>query len=669
MFDFFFQPITKYVTISDFTHKLIKKRCAGDRVIDLLFHLPSYFINRVSDIENFEEKNKLTLLVKIIDHIIPKHKSTPYKILGEVKNTEISIIYFNYKSYFLKKLLPIGGVFTVSGDAKKTKDGIQMVHPDAIDSPKMLQRYIGPEAVYPLTERLSNRTMLYVINTLLEKIPSFTDWIPEHIRKKHNLINFSDAIQQLHKTKNMDESCLEKNPAKFRLAIDELLANQIKFRQVRSNFNCELPKDLYSDGSMISKLNLPFELTEDQKKCLIDIKNDLASDKYMNRLIQGDVGSGKTIVAFISILIMIENNFQAVFLAPTEILAMQHYNTISKLSENLGLKIDIMLGSNRKIRDQQIDRLQSGETQILIGTHAIFEDEIDFCNLGLAIIDEQHRFGVMQRLKLVKKCKYPNVLAMSATPIPRTLLLGIYGDLDVSTIKSKPKGRRPIETIVMNVSKIDDLVNRLKNVDSQIYWICPVIDESERLVDITTRYEYLNKIFFEDIGILHGKMKPQLKNDIMNDFKKNKFKLLVSTTVIEVGVDIPNANVIVIEHAERFGLAQLHQLRGRVGRGSAPSYCILLYHYPVSNIGKQRLQLMKSTDDGFILSEEDLKLRGAGDILGKDQSGFDALKFSDFSENYDLIKIAEEIADNIDINSNSSMMLCDLFRRIDYGTA
>jgi len=665
MSDFLLQPIRNHVKISDFTHKLIKKLCRGDRVVDILFHLPSSIVNRVGNIESFSENDKLTLVVKITDHIIPRYKSSPYKIFGTAENREITIIYFNYNANYLRKILPIGGVFTISGDAKKTNEGIQMAHPDDIDSPNTLKHYIGAEAVYPLTAKLSNHTMRYVINSLLIKIPSISEWIPEHIVKKYHLMSFRDAIRLLHKPKNIND-LRSKSPAKIRLAIDELLANQIKLKKIRNTFNSHLSANFCSNGSIIDKLNLPFELTEDQKKCLDDIKKDLASDRQMNRLIQGDVGSGKTIVAFISMLIAIENGFQTALLAPTEILTVQHYNTISKLSENLGLKIDIMLSSNRKIRNEQIEKLRSGETQILIGTHAILEDEIEFKKLGLIVIDEQHRFGVMQRLKLIKKCKYPNVLAMSATPIPRTLLLGIYGDLNVSTIKTKPAGRKPIETVVMNVSKVDELVERLKQIDSQIYWVCPVIEESEKLVDISTRCEYLNKVFPEnEVRILHGKMKSQEKDEIMSDFKKNKFKLLVSTTVIEVGVDIPNANVIVIEHAERFGLAQLHQLRGRVGRDIDSSYCVLLYHNPVSDVGKQRLQLMKNTGDGFVLSEEDLKLRGAGDILGKDQSGFDILKFSDFSENYEFIKIAQEIVDEIDINSNTSVILCNLFRRIN----
>ncbi|GHT97370.1 hypothetical protein FACS1894126_1300 [Alphaproteobacteria bacterium] len=455
-------------------------------------------------------------------------------------------------------------------------------------------------------------------------------------------------------------------PARKRIAIDELLANQIRLRQIRKSMEEHASGIVTENGNLTGKLKLPFELTPDQINCLSDIRRDLASAKPMNRLIQGDVGSGKTIVAFISMLIIIENGFQAVLLAPTEILAMQHYTTMKNLAKDLGINIDIMLGSNRRIRAKQIENLKNNTTQLLIGTHAVLENDIEFSNLGLVVIDEQHRFGVMQRARVIKKCHYTNVLAMSATPIPRTLLLGCYGDLDASTIKTKPVGRKPIETSVIGVSKINDLVARLKDIDSQIYWVCPVIEESEELTDVTTRCEYLNSVFSaQDVKSLHGKMKPKEKDDIINSFKSGEFKVLVSTTVIEVGVDIPNANVMVIEHAERFGLSQLHQLRGRVGRGTDSSYCVLLYHTPVSKVGRERLNLMRDTTDGFLLSEEDLKLRGAGDILGKEQSGFNSLRFSEFTDNSSLIEIAEEITNTMDLQSEDTAFLCDMFNRIE----
>lgn len=667
MHNFFFESIKKFVNLSEFNYKLIKKKALGDRVIDILFQFPISVINRCDDIEKWNNKDKLSIIVKITEHIIPRYKSSPYKILGLCKNELITINYFNSNSYFLKKLLPVNQTFLISGDAKRTPDGnIQISHPDIIDSPHTLKYHTGTEAVYPLTARLTNRIMRYVVTSLIKKMPSIPEWIPEHLMHKYNLIGFTDALRQIHTPTNINDIISLENPAKKRIAIDELLANQIKLHQMRKLYSACPSFEIKENGSLINKLNLSFKLTEDQQQCLNEIKKDLRSQKQMNRLLQGDVGSGKTIVAFISMLIVIENNMQVALLAPTEILAIQHYNTICSLSDNLGINIDIMLSSNRKIRQQQIEKLRSSETQILIGTHAILEDTIEFANLGLVVIDEQHRFGVMQRLQLIEKCQYPNVLAMSATPIPRTLLLGCYGDLDISTIKTKPADRKPIETTVISISKIDELAHRLQQTDSQIYWVCPVIEESENLIDVTTRYEYLKNIFPpNEIQILHGKMKSSEKDAIINGFKRNEFKILVSTTVIEVGIDIPNANFIVIEHAERFGLAQLHQLRGRVGRGKDASHCILLYHFPISNIGKQRLQLLKSTNDGFFISEEDLKMRGAGDILGKAQSGFDTLRFSDFSSNYELVKIADEIANSIDVNSETTQFLCNLFNRID----
>ncbi|MDR0677626.1 MAG: ATP-dependent DNA helicase RecG [Holosporaceae bacterium] len=664
MNNFLVQPFKNFLKASQFTEKLLEKCCLGSRVIDILFHFPVSVQNRSGDINNFKDKEKLTVILKIIDHAAPRYKSSIYKVFGETTNGDIiTIRYFNYNSAFIRRSLPIGEIFVVSGVAQRTMEGIQITHPDVIASSNMLQYYIGPELIYPLISKLQNRTVQYAVSSLLKAMPEIPDWVTAETISKNNLMTFTQALKTIHNPRSfVDESLFAS--AKKRIAIDELLVNQIRLKQMRESIsNCKT-KPLISNGDLLEKLVLPFDLTVDQKSCLEDIKKDLSSGKPMNRLIQGDVGSGKTIVAFIAMLIALENKVQATFLVPTEILATQHFESIRKMSENLGIKIDIILSSNRRRRSEQIKKLKNGETQILIGTHALFEDNIEFGKLGLVIIDEQHRFGVMQRLSLIKKCQYPNILAMSATPIPRTLLLGFYRDLDVSTIKTKPEGRKIIKTTVIGVSKINDLIARLREINSQIYWICPVIEESETLMDINTRYEYITSHFSRnDVFILHGKMKMQEKDEIICRFKKGEFKILISTTVVEVGVNILNANVIVIEHAERFGLAQLHQLRGRVGRGNEKAYCVLLYHSPLSNIGKKRLQLMKTVTDGFLLSEEDLKLRGAGDILGKEQSGFNSLRFSDFSNNYDLIKIAEEISRKI--NPNNIKFLSDIFKRLN----
>lgn len=659
------RPLRNFIQLSEYSYRLIKKCCGGDRVADVLLHFPTGICKRSSDIKNFANGEKLTVIVKIIDHVVPQYKNRPYKIIGQTITEDIiTIIYFNYRVPYLRKLLPIGGTFTVSGNASRDYGEVKIIHPDVVTKPDQFRYHLGVEPIYPLVGNLTNRTLQYVIGSCLKIIPKNSDWLSDDIRKKYELQGFAESLFAIHHPKE-ESDLFVLNTFRKRIAIDELLANQIRLKQIRKNQQEKKTPIFETTGVILNRLKLPFDLTDDQKQCLEDIKSDLRSGKPMNRLLQGDVGSGKTIVAFITMLIALENGLQVALLAPTEILAWQHFETIQKLSENLNLEIDIMLSSNRKARKRQIRELLDGTTQILIGTHAILEENIELQNLGLVIIDEQHKFGVIQRLKLIDKSIYPNILSMSATPIPRTLLLGCYGNIDVSTIKNKPKGRLSAETIVVSEKKIDELIERLKNIDSQIYWVCPVIEESERLTDVNTRCDYLKKAFSsKEVEVLHGKMKSFEKDQIISRFKNNEFKLLVSTTVIEVGVDIPNANVIVIEHAERFGLAQLHQLRGRVGRGNQQSYCVLLYHFPISDIGKKRLQLMKESTDGFFLSEEDLKLRGAGDILGKEQSGFRLLRFSDFSDNYSLVKIANDISNLVDINSPKISYLCDIFNRI-----
>ncbi|MBE6447498.1 MAG: ATP-dependent DNA helicase RecG [Alphaproteobacteria bacterium] len=659
------RPIRNFIKLSDYSYKLIKKCCGGDRMIDLLFHFPSGVMKRASDISNFSARDKLTVVITITDHVPPSYRGKPYKIIGQTNNGDIvTVIYFNYRVPYLIKTFPINSTLTISGSAERTYDGIQISHPDIIAPAEHFKYYVGTEPIYPLTGNLSNKTLKFTIHSLLKFIPKDFDYLQSDVREKFQLPGFYDSLHGIHYPKSEADLTLS-SAFRRRIAIDELLANQIRFTQLRNTLTLSSALSFSKNGSILNRLILPFELTEDQVLCLKEIEDDLKSDKAMNRLIQGDVGSGKTVVAFISMLIAIENGLQVAMLAPTEILAWQHFETIQKLSDGLNLDIDVMLSSNRKARKRQIKDLLDGTTQILVGTHAMLEENIEFRNLGLIVIDEQHRFGVMQRFALIKKCKYPNILAMSATPIPRTLLLGCYGDLDVSIIKQKPSGRMPIETAVISTEKIESLIARLKNMNTQIFWVCPVIDESDSLVDVNTRCEYLQKSFAEnDVKVLHGKMKSVEKDRIMESFKNNEFKLLVSTTVIEVGVDIPNANVMVIEHAERFGLAQLHQLRGRVGRGKEQAYCVLIYHFPVSKIGQQRLQLMKSTDNGFILSEEDLKLRGAGDVLGKEQSGFNSLRFSDFSDNYSLIERAEQISKVINIDSEDVKNLCEIFNRV-----
>lgn len=659
MYDILLRPLKEVVPLSDFARKAAEKCFGGNRVIDALFHFPSSVIIRSGDHNNF--RDKLTLVINVTDHIVPHFSKSPYKIIGQTDDgVVVIIVYFHYHAAYLRKTFAIGSTLTISGSAQKQHNEIIFTHPDCIGSPSLAAHYIGPEAIYPATAKLSNKTIRYIIKSCLKLLPQMPEWIPQ----EYSYISFSDAVREIHSPKSTKDISIT-HPARYRIALDELLANQIRLKKLRDTIKNHISPKITPTNALVRYLELPFDLTADQQQCLEEIKQDLVSGKPMNRLIQGDVGSGKTIVAFIAMLILVENNAQAALLAPTEILACQHFKTMLGFAHHLGINIDLMISHNRKIRQVQLDDLMTGKTNILVGTHAILEDNIQFQRLGLVVIDEQHRFGVEQRLKFIEKTNYPNILSMSATPIPRTLLLGCYGDLDVSIIKHKPATRKDISTVVIGVNRITELITRMQNFDGQIFWVCPVIEESETLTNVNSRCEFLRQYFgLENVGILHGKMKSQEKDDIMKDFRDKKFKILVATVVIEVGIDIPNANMIVIEHAERFGLAQLHQLRGRVGRGSADAYCVLLYHYPVSEIARTRLNILKTTSNGFEISEQDLKLRGAGDILGKEQSGFTALKFSDFANNSDIISQASEIAAHMQ-EDESTKLLCNIFRRID----
>lgn len=655
-------PFKQFVTLSNFSLKLMEKCCGGNRVIDALFHLPSSLSFRSGDVNNFT--GKLTVVAQIMEHIPPRTRGGAYRISAQTTDgIPVTILYFHFVTGYLKKTLPVGGKFTISGDAQRKFNEIIITHPEIITSPNLFKNYVGAEAIYPLTAKLSNKTVRYVIKSLLKIMPTVPEWIPN--TEDYGLLSFNDALQKAHNPHSF-EDLSPTSPARFRLALDELLANQIQLKKLRNSVKSHKSPIFSATNEFLNQLHLPFELTKDQSKCLQDIMLDFISGRPMNRLIQGDVGSGKTVVAFMAMLIVLENYAQVAFLAPTEILALQHYNTLLALGKDIDITIDFMSSQNRKHRSVQVERLQSGETQIIVGTHALLEEGITFKKLGLVVIDEQHRFGVLQRLSLIEKTQYPNVLSMSATPIPRTMLLGAYGDLDVSTIKTKPALRKPVTTTVIGIGKIEELVSRLKEYESQIYWVCPVIEESETLTTVYARCDYLRQNFpHDEVQILHGKMNAAEKESIMQRFRNNEFKILVSTVVIEVGVDIPNANMIIIEHAERFGLAQLHQLRGRVGRGDVAAHCVLLYHNPVSAIGKKRLQIMKETSDGFLISEEDLQLRGAGDILGKNQSGFSMLKFSDFATNSAIIEMASKTSEEIPIDSVHIKLLCDLFNRID----
>ena len=524
---------------------------------------------------------------------------------------------------------------------------LQMAQPDYIVDAAFPERMPLIETVYPLTAGITNKMLNKHIGQALQSLPDLPEWLDENMLKKEKFLSFKQSLWQAHHPQKY-EDLLPDTRIRCRLAYDELLANQLSLAIVRQRLKKQKGRSLSASGNLKQKLlqNLPFELTSAQKRAIAEIENDMQSDYRMLRLLQGDVGSGKTIVALITMLNAVECGYQAAIMAPTEILAQQHYESISALCDKIGVKTALLTGSIKdKTRKQLLEDLASGNIQILIGTHALFTEDVTFKDLAYIIVDEQHRFGVKQRLSLSQKGYLCDVLVMTATPIPRTLVLTQYGDMEYSKIDELPAGRKPVTTTVIPLTKIHDMVaaleRRLKD-GTQAYWVCPLVEESEKtdLSAATERYESLQKIFGVSVGLIHGRMKESEKNAVMEEFKNGKLKLLVSTTVIEVGVNVPAATVMIVEHAERFGLAQLHQLRGRIKRGNQASSCILMYGYPLSDISRRRLNTMKQTEDGFIIAEEDLKLRGGGEILGTRQSGFNNFRLADLSIHSNLLQIA-----------------------------
>ena len=489
---------------------------------------------------------------------------------------------------------------------------------------------------------------------ILNNLPNFNEWIETSILNKYKFKGWNEVVKNLHNPS--DDSIKHKNLLRRRLAFDELLSHQLAIGIMR-NFN-QKKKGLKitSENKTLNKFysNLDFQLTNSQNNVIKEILQDLGSTNQMIRLLQGDVGSGKTIVALISMIKVFESNFQSALMVPTTILAFQHYENIINLLKNSKINVLVLTGKDKgKERKEKLDQIANGKADIIIGTHALIQDTVKFNNLGLAVIDEQHRFGVYQRMVFNHKNHKPNILVMSATPIPRTLTLAAYGDMKESKLIEKPLGRKPIITSSLSLKKENQLIDRIKekikNSSSKFYWVCPLIEESEEL-DLKAaeeRYKILKKYFKNKVLLMHGRLSEIEKEEIMTKFKNEDYKILVSTTVIEVGVDIPSATTIVIEHAERFGLAQLHQLRGRVGRNDIQSYCILLHKDNIGEISKQRIDIMKQTNDGFKIAEEDLKIRGPGEILGKKQSGSPSFYVADLSFDYDLLEDAKIMVEDI----------------------
>ena len=648
-----FADINTLKGVGERTHKLLANLVNGDKIVNLLWHLPSNIIDRTYSprLNNVIAGRICTIAVKVVEHIPPKTSKQPYRVIVEDETDQLTLIFFKVYAQSITKALPIGSTRVISGKPESFNGQLQMPHPDYIVRPEEIAKVLGMETVYPLTAGITNKMMGKYMQQVLAKLPNFSEWLDDKFLAQQRWCSFNDAIIKIHNPKcltDLDISSAERT----RLAYDELLANQLALALVRKKIKKQKGRILCGNGELRKKTldKLPFNLTQAQQNVLEEIYNDQGQPYRMLRLLQGDVGSGKTIVALLSMLNAVECNSQAAIMAPTEILAKQHLETVKPLCENIGVKVALLTGKTKtKERKEIIDKLQNGDIDILIGTHALFQEGVIFKDLAFVVVDEQHRFGVHQRLALSEKGNMADILVMTATPIPRTLVLTAYGDMEYSKIDQVPEGRKPVDTRVLPLTKLNEVAEALKRkieTGTQAYWVCPLVEESEKsdLAAAEERFSSLQKIFGDKVGLVHGKMKEKDKDAVMERFKNGEIKLLVATTVIEVGVNVPQATIMIIEHAERFGLAQLHQLRGRIKRGFEASTCMLMYNYPLSETAKERLNIMRDSEDGFMIAEKDLELRGGGEILGTKQSGFINFKIANMEVHKNLLHIANQDA-------------------------
>jgi ATP-dependent DNA helicase RecG len=606
----------------------------GDAIaLDVLMHMPVGIVDRrrMEGIAHTFVGHTATLRIHIDRHVAPPPRGNATKrhvVFAHDETGEIQLVYFGAQGNWVEKLLPVGEQRFVSGTIGFFNGEKQMTHPDYVVDVADFETMPLVEPVYPLTHGLTTKALTKLVRTILDSLPELPDWIAPARLEQFRWPSFREAMVKVHAPADPADSELW-GLARMRLAYDEYLAGQLALLIVRSTLVAPRGIARSFTGEITSRVRaaLPFDLTPGQQQAVDTIRDDLAKPLRMSRLLQGDVGAGKTVVALMSIAAVAESGAQSALMAPTELLAAQHFRTIQPLAEKAGLTAAMLSGKQPAAERRAIlEAIASGAVDIIIGTHALFQGAVDFANLGFVVVDEQHRFGVSQRLALTDKGKHADLLVMTATPIPRTLVLTHFGDMDVSIIREKPRGRQPIDTAVLSISEYDRVIARLQAriaEGAQAFWVTPLVEESETLdvMSAEDRFAELRKVFGAQVALVHGRMSAAAKQEAMDRFQSNEVKILVATTVIEVGVDIPNATIMIIEHAERFGLAQLHQLRGRVGRGTQRSACLLLYKAPLSETAQARLETIKSTEDGFIIAERDLDLRGQGDILGTRQSG------------------------------------------------
>ena len=628
------------------TTNLLKKKNINN-LFDLLWKLPKSYTDRSlsSKIKDLKIGENQTVTVTPQKYLFPRIRNLPNRVICSDDSGKLDCVFFNSYEGYVKKILPLGKEITISGKISYFKNKYQLTNPKYISEDSSLIKQVHNQ--YSLTEGISEKVYNKIIDQIISELPELDEWHSNQIVKKFGNLSWNNSIVELHKPENIGKY---RDNFYQRLAYDEIFSTflvnseirkkikKIKKKGKKINFNLQ--------NNLINKLG--YSLTNDQINSLKEINKDLSTSTKMFRLLQGDVGSGKTIIALLSAYNTINSGYQVAFMAPTEILARQHYNLAKEIFPG-SKKIELISGkSDYKNKKIILEKLKNNKIDIIFGTHAIFQKKVSYKKLGLIIIDEQHKFGVNQRKKLSDKggddC---DVLLMTATPIPRTLTMTMYGDMDLSIIKEKPKSRKPIKTYSKLESKIDDVLKFIKkeiNSGNQIFWVCPLIEESKKLdhTSAVNKFEFLKKLFPNQVLLLHGKTEINEKEKILNNFQKNKFQILVSTTIIEVGIDFPNANVIIIENANKFGLSQLHQLRGRVGRGDKDSTCILMFKSNLSENAKKRINILKQSNDGFFISEEDMKIRGFGDLLGFKQSGIKNFKLADPVHNSDLFLLAEK---------------------------
>jgi len=648
-----FRRVTELSGIGPRTGKLFEKLCGGDKILDLLWHLPIDFVDRrfAPKVMDAPPGRIATLTVTVEKHSPNARKNLPYRVRCFDETGSIDLVFFNAHKDYIEKHLPLGAKIIVSGKVDHFQGHPQIVHPDALGTEEDRAQIETVEPVYPLTAGITNRAVRKAVVHGLQYVPHLPEWQEPNWLARQHWPSWDEALKTVHNPPG--ENGLDPmHPARQRVAYDELLANQLALFLVRHHNRQRKGRAFSGDGTLRAKLlsALPFKLTGAQDHALKDIYADMVEPTRMLRLLQGDVGSGKTIVAAMALLNAVECGAQGALMAPTEILARQHGESLRALMEAAGVSYVVLTGRDKgKARQDILNRIADGTVQIIIGTHALFQEDVTFANLGLAVIDEQHRFGVHQRLMLSAKGPGVDVLVMTATPIPRTLTLTAYGDMDVSRLDEKPPGRKPIDTLLIPQEKDEAIIQGLTRqiaTGARAYWVCPLVEESEfmDLAAAQERYEVLQARFGDRVGLVHGKLKPAEKDEVMQKFVRGDLDILVATTVIEVGVNVPEATIMIIEHAERFGLAQLHQLRGRVGRGGDKSYCFLIYSHPLAQTAKERLNIMRETEDGFLIAEKDLELRGSGEILGTKQSGLPDFRVATLPAHADLLATARDDA-------------------------